>query len=119
MSRGDRDWVITYYGGPVNLASGFCFDKETSDGNDKGRSITHDVILPLERLELLGVVVLEQGHVHIDRHGQVPKCIGSQKPITHQLAERIWIRPKHSVPLHLNQKSLKLAEVGCLARART
>lgn len=83
VSRGDRNWDTTYYGGPVNLASGFCFDKETSNGNDEGSSIAHDVILPLERLELLGVVVLEQGHVHIDRHSQVPKCIGSQKPTTH------------------------------------
>lgn len=83
MSRGDRIWVTTYYGRPVNLASGFGFDKETGNGNNKRSSIAHDVVLPLERLELLGIVVLEQGHVHIDRHSQVPKSIGSQKPITH------------------------------------
>ena len=41
------------------------------------------MILPLKRPELLGVVVLEQGHVDIDRHGQVPKGISSQKPTTH------------------------------------
>lgn len=83
MSRGDRNQVITHYGGPINLASGFCFDKETSNGNDKRRPIAHDMILPLKRPELLGVVVLEQGHVNIDRHGQVPKGISSQKPTTH------------------------------------
>lgn len=69
MSRGDPNWVVTYYCGPVNLASVFCFDKETSNGHDKGCSIAHDMIFPFELLELLGVVVLEQGHVHIDRHG--------------------------------------------------
>lgn len=83
MSRRDWNQVITHYGGPINLASGICLDEETSYGNDKRRPIAHDMILPFKLPELLGVVVLKQGHVNIDRHGQVPKGISSQKPTTH------------------------------------
>lgn len=35
----------------------------------------HAVVSPFQSLELLGVILAEQCHVHVDSHGQIPKSV--------------------------------------------
>ncbi len=66
----------TYCSWPINPASGLGLNENASQSDYKGCPVAYDMILPLQRFQLLGIVVLEQGHINIDCHSEVPERIG-------------------------------------------
>ena len=84
-----------YHSWSIDLAPRARLHKGECQGDNEGPTITHGMVSPLERFELLRVVLLEQGHIDIDRHCQVPQRISRHE--------------------HLDQKALELAQVRSLA----
>ena len=77
--------LFSYDGWAIDLASVLCFNEDENKGNHERSPIGHQVVLPLQCFELLGIILLEQGQVDIDRHGQIPKGVGRNKPALGQL----------------------------------
>ena len=69
-----------YHCRPVNLALPLSLHKDQDEGDEKGNAITQDVIPPLQSLELLRVVFLEERQIDIECHSQVPESIRRHKP---------------------------------------
>ena len=98
----------SYHRGTIDLASVLGFNEDENEGDDKWGSIGHQVVFPLQGFELLGVVLLEQGQVNIDCHGQVPEGVGRNEPAVCQL---LALHNSSDFTLHLNEEALELAQV--------
>ena len=86
---------VAYHCWPIDLAPGVSLHECEHQCDDEGSTVAHGMVPPLKRLELFRVVLLEQRHVDIDSHCQVPQRIGRDK--------------------HLDQKTLELAQMRRLA----
>ena len=71
---------FSYHCWSIDLASILGFNEEEDESNEKWGSIGHQVVFPFQCFELLGIVLLEQGQVDIDCHGQIPEGVGRNEP---------------------------------------
>ena len=55
-------------------------DKDVGECNDERATIAHYMVLPFQRLEPFGLVVVENRQVDVDGHGKIPQGVCWQEP---------------------------------------
>lgn len=68
------------HGISIDPPSTLSFDAKTCDCEYQGDPVTEAVVSPFESLQLLSIVLLEEGQVDVESHCQVPESVSRYEP---------------------------------------